>query len=87
VLVVLVGGVFLIHAIVREVHVLGLVATSGAWAVDTLCVFASGESRQALLVNVDPQRVDASNGHIDAHVKLVAVQKERVADVLGHDVI
>lgn len=50
--------------------------------VDLLSVGLGCETCQALLIDVDAERLVARDNDIDSQVKLVAVDKERVRDVL-----
>jgi hypothetical protein len=44
-----------------------------------------GEPDQALLVEVDAQRVIGGDGYIQAEVPLVAVDEQRIVDVFGYN--
>ena len=43
-----------------------------------------GEPDQALLVEVDAQRVVGGDRHVQAEIPLVAVDQQRIVNVLGH---
>jgi len=47
-------------------------------------VLLRGEAGQSLLVDEDPQRVDAADQHVDAHVELEAVDQVRLVEVSLH---
>jgi len=67
--------VLLVDAVVGQMHVLILL-------VDLLRVRFRGESRQTLLMHVDAQGFVRRHTHIDPQVEFVAVNEQRVGDVL-----
>ena len=67
--------VLLVDAVVGQMHVLILL-------VDLLRVRFRGESRQTLLMHVDAQGLVRRHTHIDPQVEFVAVNEQRVGDVL-----
>ena len=70
--------VLLVDGVVGQVHVLVVFVELGS-------VSLRGEPGQALLVDVHSQRLVASHNHIDAQVKLVAIDQQRVSDVARDD--
>ena len=75
-LVVLVG---LVDAVVGQVHEL---VADGLHRVGVL---ARGEAREAVVEQVDAQRVERRHVHVDAQVELEAVDEIRIGQVLLHN--
>ena len=70
----------LVDAVVCEVHgLVSEVASAGG------VVRLGGESRESLAEEVNAQRVDARNEHVQAQVELALVDEKRARDVLLHD--
>ena len=50
-----------------------------------LIISLGGETSQSLLIDVEPNWVDPSDGHIDTEVKLKSVDEEGVVDIVAYD--
>ena len=70
--------IFLIDCVVSQVHVFVLL-------VYFLGVCLRGESSKAFLMNVNSQRFVTSNSDVDSQVEFMAVDQQRVRDVLTDD--
>ena len=68
--------VLLVDGVVCQMHVLVLL-------VDFLSVGLGGKSGQPLLKHIDSERLIASDQNINAQIKLVAVNQQRICDVLA----
>jgi len=69
--------VFLVDGVVGQVHVAVVL-------VELSRVTFRGKSGQALLVDVDSERLVAGDDHVDSQIKLVAIDQKRVGDVSGN---
>lgn len=78
----LVCGVLLVDAVISQMHEFCLFAAAAARTI-----LASGKTDQTFIVQVNPKRINACNGHVYTHVELVSVQEEWVRDVLGHYIV
>ena len=48
-------------------------------------VGAGSKSSQAFIINVNSQRIDARDQHINSQVELVLIDEQRVADIAADD--
>jgi hypothetical protein len=51
----------------------------------TCIIFLGSEASQALIVDIESQRIDRSDGNIDSEIKLKSVDEEGVSYILRHD--
>ena len=51
----------------------------------TCIIFLGSEASQALIVDIESQRIDWSDGNIDSEIKLKSVDEEGVSYILRHD--
>ncbi len=54
-------------------------------SIFALIVFLSCESGQTILVDVESERIDTSHRYINAQVKFVAINQQRLVDILADD--
>ena len=71
----------LVQTIVRQMHVLLLPQIP----ISTLIVLLSGKTGQAILIDIEAQRIYRSHRNVDAHIELVAIDEQWLAHVLAHD--
>ena len=50
-----------------------------------LVILLRGEACQSVLVDVDAQRIDRREGHVNAQIELVAIDQQGFANVLTDD--
>lgn len=53
--------------------------------IAALVILLSGETSQTVFVDIHSQWINRSQGHIDSHVKFVAIYEQRLADILTDD--
>ena len=70
--------VLLVDGVIGQVHVFVVF-------VELCCVCLRCESRQAFFVDIDPQRLVASDDYIYPQVEFVAVNQKRICNVSGYD--
>ena len=70
--------ILLIDRVVGQVHILVVFVELGG-------VLFGGESGQAFLVDVDPQRLIARHDYVDSQIELVSIDEKRVSDVARDD--
>ena len=70
--------VLLVDGIICQMHILVIFVELGS-------VCLRGKSGQAFLVDVDSQRLVASDHHIDSQIKFIAVDEQRVGHVPRND--
>jgi hypothetical protein len=69
--------VIFVQRIISEVNVTAVQVFIGG-----LAIFFSCESSQSLVIDVQSQRVSASQEHVDSQIELQLVDKERIFDVI-----
>lgn len=74
-----VGRTGLVNAIVGEMH------ETVAEVVDVVIVFDGGETREAVRIDVDLERIEASDEHVETQVELGAAYQQRSRQILLHD--
>ena len=67
-----------VDRIVRQVH-------EDVLDVSILLVFVCCEAREAVVVEEDPERIDAGQKNIDSEIKLQPIDQERIPQVLLYD--
>lgn len=69
----------LVNAIVGEMH------ETVAEVVDVVVVFDGGEAREAVRIDIDLERIDAGDEHVETQVELGAADQQRSRQILLHD--
>ena len=69
--------VIFVQRIISEVNVAAVQVFIGG-----LAIFFSRESSQSFVIDVQSQRVSASQEHVDSQIELQLVDKERIFDVI-----
>ena len=76
--VVLEVGVKLVQTIVGQMYIFLLSEVP----ISALAILLSRKTRKPILVDIEAQRINRCQGNVNAQVKLVAVNQERLTDVL-----
>lgn len=50
-----------------------------------IVIFSSGESCQAIFINVESEGINTGNGNVNSQIEFEAIEKEWIIDVLTDD--
>lgn len=79
--------ILFINTVVSEMHKLWFETSIWRIAILGWSIFASCKSRKSFLIYINSKRVNACNGNIYSHIKLISVDQQWIGNVLTYNIV